>query len=176
MGDKAFTIHQIKKLLAHNPLVAHIDTVSKGHIRIQTELLYPDGTSIDLFLEKRNDLLEIHKPKLTDFGGTWSWLQNLGFQSNKSVIKNFHSDRIMKLYCCSLKGAAIEHEVDTLDELPDGIARLGQACLQMAELIKSKHLCRRFRTAELSDEEFERIAASRMDPRHDHLDKLLDQE
>jgi hypothetical protein len=33
---------------------------------------------------------------------------------------------------------------------------------------------RRFLTAELSDDEAEQIASSRMDPRHDHLDKLLD--
>ena len=35
-------------------------------------------------------------------------------------------------------------------------------------------LRRRFKTAELSDEEAERIASSRMDKRHDHLNKLLD--
>jgi hypothetical protein len=33
---------------------------------------------------------------------------------------------------------------------------------------------RRFLTAELSDEEAERIASSRMDARQDPLDKLLD--
>ena len=42
------------------------------------------------------------------------------------------------------------------------------------ELQKIKSMRRRFRTAELSDEEAERIAASRMDPRHDHLNTLLD--
>jgi hypothetical protein len=33
---------------------------------------------------------------------------------------------------------------------------------------------RSFDTAELSDQEFEAIASARMDPRHDHLNKLLD--
>ncbi len=42
------------------------------------------------------------------------------------------------------------------------------------ELQKMKSMRRRFRTAELSDEEAERIASSRMDSRHDHLDELLD--
>ncbi len=41
------------------------------------------------------------------------------------------------------------------------------------ELRRLKGMRRRFLTAELSDEEAERIAASRMNPRHDHLDKLL---
>ncbi len=43
-------------------------------------------------------------------------------------------------------------------------------------LRKHKSLRRRFLTAELSDEEAERIESSRMDSRHDHLDKLLDPE
>ena len=42
------------------------------------------------------------------------------------------------------------------------------------ELVKLKAMHQRFLTAELSEEEAERIASSRMDPRHDHLDKLLD--
>jgi hypothetical protein len=42
------------------------------------------------------------------------------------------------------------------------------------ELQKIKGMRHRFLSAELSDEEAERIASSRMDSRHDHLDKLLD--
>ena len=42
-------------------------------------------------------------------------------------------------------------------------------------LRKLKGMRRRFQTAELSDEDAERIAASRMDPRHDHLNRLLEQ-
>jgi PHD/YefM family antitoxin component YafN of YafNO toxin-antitoxin module len=42
------------------------------------------------------------------------------------------------------------------------------------ELQKMRNMRRRFLTAELSDEEAERIASSRMDSRHDHLNKLLD--
>ena len=42
------------------------------------------------------------------------------------------------------------------------------------ELLRLKGMRRRFLTAELSDEEAERVGSARMDPRHDHLDKLLD--
>lgn len=42
------------------------------------------------------------------------------------------------------------------------------------ELRKLKTMRLRFRTAELSDEEADRIAAARMDPRHDPLNQLLD--
>ncbi len=42
------------------------------------------------------------------------------------------------------------------------------------ELQKMRAMRRRFLTAELSDEEAERIASSRMDSRHDRLNELLD--
>ena len=42
------------------------------------------------------------------------------------------------------------------------------------ELRKLRAMRRRFLTAELSNEGAEQIASSRMDPRHDHLDRLLD--
>ena len=42
------------------------------------------------------------------------------------------------------------------------------------ELQKLKNMRRRFLTAELSDAEVEEIAASRMDSRHDHLNRLLE--
>lgn len=44
------------------------------------------------------------------------------------------------------------------------------------ELRRLRGMRRRFATSELSDEEMERIASSRMDPRHDKLDKLLESE
>jgi hypothetical protein len=42
------------------------------------------------------------------------------------------------------------------------------------ELRRLKGMRRSFATAELSEEEFEAIASARMDPRHEHLNKLLD--
>ncbi len=43
------------------------------------------------------------------------------------------------------------------------------------EMAKLKAMRHRFLTSELSDAEVERIASVRMDPRHDHLDSLLDE-
>ena len=45
---------------------------------------------------------------------------------------------------------------------------------EFEELQKLKGMRRRFQTSELSDEEVELIASSRMDTRHDHLNELLD--
>ena len=43
------------------------------------------------------------------------------------------------------------------------------------EMVKLKARRRRFLTSELSDAEVEQIASARMDPRHDHLNALLDE-
>ena len=42
------------------------------------------------------------------------------------------------------------------------------------ELLQLRAVRQQFRTAELTESQVEEIAASRMDPRHDHLDGLLD--
>ena len=48
------------------------------------------------------------------------------------------------------------------------------AAHEYEELRRLKGMRRSFATEDLSNEEFEAIASSRMDPRHDHLDKILD--
>jgi len=42
------------------------------------------------------------------------------------------------------------------------------------ELLRLRGMRRRFQTAELSDEDVDQIASSRMDPRHDHLNALME--
>ena len=42
------------------------------------------------------------------------------------------------------------------------------------ELLRLKNNRRSFATTDLSDEEVKAITSSRMDPRHDHLNELLD--
>ncbi len=133
-----FNVEDIKNVLGNNTLISGVDTVPKGHIRIETGFLYPDGSSIDVFLEQQNGLPNIHKPKLTDFGDTWSWLQNLDLKPTKTKSTQKHYERILELYRCTTAGAAIERELDTLDELAVGIVDLGQACLRTADLIYTK--------------------------------------
>jgi hypothetical protein len=48
------------------------------------------------------------------------------------------------------------------------------AAHEYEELLKLKNNRRSFATTDLSDEEIKAITSSRMDPRHDHLNELLD--
>jgi PHD/YefM family antitoxin component YafN of YafNO toxin-antitoxin module len=45
---------------------------------------------------------------------------------------------------------------------------------EFEELQKLKAMRRHFVTAELTDAEVEQLSSAQMDPRHDHLNKLLD--
>jgi hypothetical protein len=133
------TLQTINERLAGNVLIHSVDDVPRGHIRIETSFLYPDGSAIDVFLEQDNRLLpDIGGLTLTDFGSTWSWLQNLEIRPNKSATNRMHFDRILDLYGCRLNGSAIEQDVPDLDQLPAAIVQLGQACLRTADLIYSK--------------------------------------
>lgn len=129
---------EIQNALKNNALISCVDTVPKGHIRIETGFLYPDGAFIDVFLEQQNGIPNLHKPKLTDFGGTWSWLQNLDLKPTKTKSTQKHYERVLEIYGCTQAGAAIERELNSLDEIQYGIIDLAQACLRTADLIYTK--------------------------------------
>lgn len=133
-----FTVDQIEKAVGHTALITGIDTVPKGHIRIETGFLYPDGSSIDVFLQQETGFPEFAMPKLTDFGNTWSWLQNLEMKPNRSPAQKLYFSRILELYRCTFEGAAIEHRIESLDNISTGIIQIGQACLRTADLVYSK--------------------------------------
>jgi hypothetical protein len=48
------------------------------------------------------------------------------------------------------------------------------AAREYEELLRLKGMRRSFATEDLSDQEFETISSSRMDRRHDHLNKIFD--
>jgi len=64
-------------------------------------------------------------------------------------------NRIMELYSCSFQGAAIQHDLESLDALPDGIVKIGQACLRTADLVYAK----RFRSQSSFNQNVEDILA-----------------
>jgi hypothetical protein len=137
-----FTIEAVTAKLGQSALIGTVNTVPKGHIRIETGFLYPDGSSIDVFIEQPDQAtLDIHKPILSDFGTTWSWLQNFEMRPNRSPAQKIYFSTILENYKCRLNGAALECEIENnLDDLAVGIMRLGQACMRTADLIYSKRL------------------------------------
>lgn len=66
------TVDDIKTRVEGHALVRGVDLVRKGAVRLETAFLYPDGSSVDVFVQEETPLF--NKPKLSDFGQTTAWL------------------------------------------------------------------------------------------------------
>lgn len=91
--------------------VRWVETLSRGHVRIETDFLYLDGAYVDLFV------VCIPPPgaplEFSDLGQTMALLLDHG-------------------YGATLNGSAIEKEAAAVEE---AIVLLGQACLRVSELL-----------------------------------------
>jgi hypothetical protein len=111
-----------------------VDTLPKGHLRIATAFCYPDGSTVDLFIANRRDLLsEIGPLTLTDFGNTFLWLDQLDIRPLKSARRKRLTEHVLNTYGITCIRGALSCEVN-IDELLPGIIRLGQACIRVADL------------------------------------------
>lgn len=120
--------------LKHNALIDSVDMLPKGHVRIASAFRYPDGSTVDLFIENRHDLLSKVSPlTLTDFGHTFLWLDQLDIRPLKSARRRQLTEDILETYGITHDRGALSCEVDKKD-LISGIIRLGQACLRISDL------------------------------------------
>lgn len=123
----------VRKQLEANSLVRSIDQLEKGHMRLETAFLYPDGASIDLFIENRDPLLP--PEALTDFGQTMSWLLDVQVKPWMSKKRQRFLEDALRIYDVKQQGGALETKVaPDLANLVDAVMRLGQACVRVADL------------------------------------------
>ena len=130
-----FDLGDLKIQLQKNVFIGTIDTVPKGHIRINTGFIYPDGSSIDIFLDKNSLTHENTKPVLTDFGSTLSWLDNMEIDPLGTEAYKIHSANLFHNHNCEFVDGAIRLQLNTMQELTLGIFHIGQACLRFADFI-----------------------------------------
>jgi len=126
------TLEEIRSHLEEYTLVRDIDRVPRGHIRLETGFLYPDGASVDVFLLERSDLAK--RLVLTDLGQTSSWLLGVQVRPWLSRKRREFLDDAIRLYGVRQEGGSLELPLDALEKLADGVARLGQACVRVADL------------------------------------------
>ena len=118
-------------------LIKAIDLTSKGHIRMQTSFLYPDGSHVDIFIKKNHGLLASVEPLLiTDFGTTFAWLSNAQVHPKKSKRRAAVMDDILATYGIRLNGSSLELHTED-NRLSEAIIRLGQACLRLSDMYYS---------------------------------------
>lgn len=122
-------------------MVRHVDTVPKGHVRIQTGFLYPDGSSVDVFLVDDDETQLLDPTKLSDFGQTTAFLLDHEIVPWTSKKRRAQLDDALELYDVKQEGGALVRHIDTRKEsLQEGIILLGQSCIRMSDLLYTKRL------------------------------------
>lgn len=137
---KDFT--ELERLLPDLCMVQGVDRVPRGHLRIETGFLYPDGSSIDVFVVDDRDAPLLPPRKLSDLGQTMEFLFNHGLKPWTSKKRRTQLEDAVSLYQARLVGGALEYELSGLEraDLQQGIVRLGQACLRVSDLLYTKRV------------------------------------
>jgi hypothetical protein len=120
-------------MLDGNPLVRGVDATITNKTRIETVFKYPDGSSIDVFVDAPHELFA--KPRLTDFGQTMSWLLDLPIRPWQSKKRQEFVKDVLRLYSVTQEGGALVKGIENEAELSSDIVALGQACMRTADLI-----------------------------------------
>ena len=121
----------VERVNGHS-IVRNVDQLPKGHVRLETMFLYPDGSSVDVFVPDTDSLFPL--TTLTDLGQTTEWLMNVQVKPWMSKKRQRLLEDAIRLYGVKLEGGALETALPSLDGLMDSVVRLGQACVRVADL------------------------------------------
>lgn len=134
-------------------LINEVDLLARGHLRIETHLKYPDGTSIEVFLLGKSSPAVGYF--LSDLGQTTGWLMTTQVKAWLSKKRQNLLDEIIRSSGVGQQGGAFELRVTDIAQLPMAILRLAQCCSRIADLTFTK------RTAlqTLAKEEVEEVLA-----------------
>ncbi|MEI8254128.1 MAG: DUF1828 domain-containing protein [Deltaproteobacteria bacterium] len=130
-------LDDIRAALAGQTVVADVAQLPKpGHIRIETKLLYPDGSCVDVFIRSDGPLFrEVPGPLvLSDLGQTTAWLLDVGVRPWLSKKRQQFVTDTLRVFGATQIGGEIRLSLDSPADLSSGILRLGQACLRVADL------------------------------------------
>ena len=122
----------IAKLVQNHRLILETTRLEKGHVRLETAFTYPDGSQIDVFLANEGPLIPLRR--LTDFGNTSSWLLDLQVKPWLSSKRKQLLEQTLASLGVQQNGGALDLEIAGPEALMDGVVRLGQACIRMADL------------------------------------------
>ncbi|HWN68210.1 MAG TPA: DUF1828 domain-containing protein [Haliangium sp.] len=132
-------LDQVQQQLGDRSFVRTIDVVPRGHIRIMTGLLYPDGSSVDVFIV--NDTTAsptggqpVQPLRLSDLGQTVAWLLDVGVRPWLSKKRQAFVEDVLRLYDVRQGGGELTLDARPGEDLAVGILRLAQACIRVADL------------------------------------------
>lgn len=132
------TQESVDKALKAESMIRGYRSLKKGHLAIETGFSYPDGGSIEVYIVNESMLADQNNLCITDFGNTMNWLMNVGIKAWQGQNKRELVRQAVSPYNVEVKGAELRIEGLTIADLHDGILRLGQACLRVADISYTK--------------------------------------
>lgn len=162
-------LHDVEARLRGHPLVHGIDRTPRGHLRVETAFLYPDGASIDLFVVQQGAL--VPALRLSDLGQTLAWLLDVQVKPWLSKKRQGLLDDVLRLYGIEQRGAELSVAVHSADALMGSVLALGQACVRVSDLMFTKRSVLTMPFAEqledlLSDLEYPYVQNAELDGRY----------
>lgn len=134
-------VNALQETLSHLCMVRRTDVLPKGHIRIETGFLYPDGSSVDVFVVNDPQAPLLPPTRFSDLGQTMEFLLHHDVKPWTSAKRRVQLEDAISLYGVQLDGGSLIKETSIEKEsLQQGIILLGQACVRMADLLYTKRL------------------------------------
>lgn len=124
-------------VLKASALVRDIDQVP-GYLRCETAFLYPDGSSVDVFVGEDQPLF--NRFRLSDLGQTMTWLLDMQVRPWQSKRRQQLLEDALRIYKVEQVGGALQLAITSPEELVPGIISLGQACVRVADLFYTRKL------------------------------------
>ncbi len=141
---------EVKRMAGNLPLIEHCDVVKNGALRMATPFRYPDGSQIDLFLQKSSGSEWL----LSDLGQTTSYLLDLNVKPWTTKKRKQLLSDICQTLGIAQDGGQFQIALDESrlpSELQTSIVRLAQGSIRIADLAFTQRL----RTASVFREEVE---------------------
>jgi hypothetical protein len=115
-------------------LIQECDTVPGGALRLCTPLQYPNGSQIDLFIEREAPLFQ--KYTLSDMGQTTAYLLDVQVKPWATNKRRQVIEDVCRSQGVIWRGGRflIELEDADLQDLSTPMMRLGQACMRISDL------------------------------------------
>lgn len=169
-------IHDIELLADALCMVRARDVVPRGHLRLETKFLYPDRSSVDVFVVNgtQQQLLS-PSPVLSDLGQTTSWLADLQVKPWQSKKRQRLLDDAIYVLGVKQNGGALETTFEpNHQDLEDAVIRLGQACVRVADLSFTRRSSLQVTATDeveelLSDAELEFLSNAPLQGRHGNI-------
>ena len=118
----------IAEVITNHCLADGVDVLPRGHLRTATKLKYLDGASVDIFLEKESDLLEV--ATLSDMGQTFAKLAEFGIRPTDR--EEMILEAISGLQGLRVAKDRLTVQVNGPERAKSAIIDLAQACVRIS--------------------------------------------